>query len=115
MEIIWGYDIPEATWGHPSPPKTTMSHPSPPGNILEDAMGARRVAAREVARQTGLEQACLDGILEGAHSITPAVAAGLESFFRVSAGTWLNLQQLYDDAELTPVMPRSCAACDPSS
>ena len=91
-----------------------MKHPSPQGNILESAMDDGEVDANEVAQQTGLEHACINNILKGVHSITPAVASGLESFFRVSADTWLNLQQLYDDAELTPAMPRSCAACDPS-
>lgn len=74
----------------------TPAYPVHPGGLIGDEIKERGVSQKDFARKIGMQPSQLSAIIHGARSITPAVAAKLESGFEnIPAGFWLRLQEKY--------------------
>lgn len=69
-----------------------------PGSYLQDIL--EEYGFRQLVKDTGLDQAILLDLLSKKQNITMAIALKLEQGTKVSAGTWLNLQEAFDKGEI---------------
>ncbi len=68
-----------------------------PGEILlEEFMKPHGISINRLARDLDVPPNRIHGIVHGTRSITADTALRLGTYFRVSPGTWLNLQSEYD-------------------
>lgn len=69
-----------------------------PGGTLKEELEARGWAVEDLARKTGWGVDLLQKIIDGKMRITKATARVFAKAFDQDAGTWLWLQEAYDDA-----------------
>lgn len=88
-----------AVWSEcPSWPRDWQWVPEPPGATLRELMDETGATVDDFVRDTGLDCDTLNGILDGAVALTPAISGQLSRATGVSAQFWLNMQHLVDDA-----------------
>lgn len=75
---------------------------TPPIEIVKDEMDARGISLEEMAALLEMSVANLNRMFEEGADITPMLAKKLEQAWGIGAGTWLKLQQIYeqDKAEI---------------
>jgi addiction module HigA family antidote len=86
-----------------------------PGEVLlEEFMRPLGLSARALAKQMGIPDNCISGIVNGSRKITARTALLLARQFGVSARFWMNLQASYDleiaHAEMDEDIPERSAA-----
>jgi antitoxin HigA-1 len=67
-----------------------------PGQHLAEAIEASGITAAQLARDIEVPPNRVTGILHGTRGITADTALRLGRYFDISAGFWMNLQQIYD-------------------
>jgi antitoxin HigA-1 len=68
-----------------------------PGEFLRlEFMEPLDITPYRLAKDVGVDQGRIEGILDGRRTITPDTAMRLSRYFGTSAEMWLNLQSLYD-------------------
>ncbi len=68
-----------------------------PGVILkEEFMAPYGVSVDKLAKETGIDEVALNGILKGVRDIAPAFGLKLSKFFGMSERFWINLQADHD-------------------
>ena len=78
-----------------------------PGEILRlDFLEPLGITPYRLAKDIGVQQTRISGILRGERSITPDTALRLGRYFNTSAELWLNLQMRYDMEELRLSKPQ---------
>jgi len=71
--------------------------PTHPGSILkEDVLPYLGLSITKAAKELGISRQTLHRILNGSHSITPAMALRLGRFCDNDPSMWLRMQQTYD-------------------
>ena len=74
----------------------TPARPVHPGGLIGEEIRERGVSQKDFAGRIGMQPSQLSAIIHGVRSITPAVAAKLESGFEnIPASFWLRLQEKY--------------------
>ena len=74
----------------------TPAHPVHPGGLIGDEIRERGISQKDFAGRIGMQPSQLSAIIHGVRSITPGVAAKLESGFEnIPASFWLRLQEKY--------------------
>ena len=77
--------------------KQTKSRPVHPGRILrQEFLEPAGISQYQLASATGLSQMQISNIVNGKRGISAETALRLEKALGMSAGTWMNLQSLYD-------------------
>lgn len=77
-------------------PETTL----PPGEIILDYLDSFEWSQSELARRTGITPKTISEICNGKAPITANTALSFEKVLNRPAHFWLNLQRLYDEAEV---------------
>lgn len=72
----------------------------PPGEILEEELESRGMPQAELAQRMGLARKTINEIVKGKAPITHDSALKLERIFRQPAEYWLNLENLFQQAQL---------------
>jgi addiction module HigA family antidote len=75
---------------------TQINHP---GITLKEAIDARRLSQRAVARQLGISQPALSNIMTGKFRLSPVIAIRIEQHIGLSAAALLHAQTDFDIAE----------------
>lgn len=79
-----------------------------PGEILlEEFLKPLNITPYRLAKDIGVPQTRIEGILDGKRSVTPDTALRLARYFGSSAGLWLNLQAHYDLEEARRAKPEA--------
>lgn len=78
----------------PKKPRKTFH----PGYYIREYLTDTKISVNEFARQIGLPIYVVLALLQNYGSVTPDIAEKLEKHIGVSAETWLNLQNAYDEA-----------------
>lgn len=75
----------------------TPAIPVHPGDILGEELDARGIRRKDFAQAIGIQASHLSAIIHGTRSITPVVAAKIESGLPgISADFWVQLQEQYN-------------------
>ena len=71
------------------------NHPLPPGRILRREIEHRDISRQALADQMGCSIELVNDIISGAASVTPDIAADIQSALGIKAYLWLNLETTY--------------------
>jgi len=72
-----------------------------PGEVLKlDFLEPLNITAARLARDIGVAQTRIAGIVRGERAVTPDTAVRLGRYFKTTPQLWLNLQREYDLEEL---------------
>lgn len=69
----------------------------PPGETLKETIESMGMTQEELAQRTGRHKEMINEIIKGKAAITPEIAIQLESFLRVPASFWNNLERNYQE------------------
>jgi HTH-type transcriptional regulator/antitoxin HigA len=81
----------------------------PPGDFLQEELEARGWSQSRLARVLGRPIQVVNEIINGKKAITPQTAAELAAAFGTSAEYWLNLENAWQLAQLSPPDPAIAA------
>ncbi len=77
----------------------TPNYSVPPGDILVEELESRGMSQAELSQRTGLARKTINEIIKAKAPITPESALKLERVFRQPAEYWLNLENLFQEAQ----------------
>ena len=78
---------------------TAMHDPAHPGEIIREALDAKRWTVTEAAIRLGVTRNMLSRVLNGKTGVTPRLALALERLGWSDAGHWVRMQGAYDLAQ----------------
>lgn len=71
-----------------------------PGMMLKRNLKSIGITQRELAKRTGLNKTVINELIHGKRSFTIHIASKFVDIFGLPVSYWLNLQNLYDEANL---------------
>ena len=84
---------------------TRMHDPAHPGEIVREALEAKRWTITEAALRLGVSRNTLSRVLNGKASVSLRLALALERLGWSDAGHWLRIQGAYDLARVATPKP----------
>jgi antitoxin HigA-1 len=76
-----------------------VPYPHPGEILLEEFLKPMGITPSQLAKEIGVPQPRLNGIIQGQHPMTIDIGLRLSRFFSMSDGFWIGLQTDYDTAQ----------------
>lgn len=73
-----------------------------PGEILQEMLEENGMSQAQLARHLNMDPSKINEICKGRRGVSAEMAVLLAKAFRVSAGTWLNLQKNWELSKVDP-------------